>query len=90
MFAQNTYKKLATVLSMSATAITALKTALVIVTATGVTVEAADVTYVSTANGYFLTSSFGILQFIPTLAVLAGGKYVLNKVFSFAPGGGAA
>lgn len=72
-------------LSASGVAV-ALGTSLLTVTSTGVTVEAADVTNVSTANGYYLTSSFEILDFIPTLAVLAGGMYVLNKIFSFVPG----
>lgn len=63
----------------------AISSALVIVTSTGVTVEDADVTNVSTANGYFLTSAFGILKFLGAIAVLAGGMYVLDKIFGFIP-----
>lgn len=67
-------------------AVTAMvTTAMITFTSTGITVETADVTNVSNSNGYFLTSSFEILKFLPTLAVLAGGLYVLNKVFSFVP-----
>lgn len=64
---------------------------MLIVTASGVTVENSDVTQVNDANTIFLTSSFGVLAFLKTLALLAAGMYILNKIFSFVPkwGGGA-
>lgn len=71
-----------------AIALSAVTTALLTVTSTGVSVETADVTNVQTANGYFLSSSFEILKFIPTIAVLAAWMWVLNKVFSFVPKAG--
>lgn len=64
---------------------TAVGTAMLTVSSTGVTVDTADVTNVQTSNGYYLTSSFEILKFLPTLAVLAAGMWVLNKVFGFVP-----
>jgi hypothetical protein len=47
-----------------------------------------DVARVTDATGNFLTSAFEITQFIPVIALLAGGMYVLNKVFSFVPSSG--
>jgi len=66
-------------------AISALSTALLTVTSTGVTVEDTDVTNISTANGYYLTSSFELLKFAGVIAVLAAGMWVLNKIFGIIP-----
>lgn len=50
-----------------------------------VTVEAADVTQITSANNVFLTSAFEMLKFIPTIAALAAGFYILNKIFGLIP-----
>lgn len=68
-----------------AAAVAVASGAMLTASSTGITVDAADVTNVSNANGYFLSSSFEVTKFLPTLAVLAAGMYVLNKVFSFVP-----
>lgn len=73
------------IMGYGASAVATLTSALVVVSSTGITVETADVTNVSEANGYFLTSAFGILKFLAPIAVLAGGIYVLDKIFSFIP-----
>lgn len=75
------------IMGLGTIAATSVAGALVIVTSSGVTVEDSDVTNVSTANGYFLTSSFGLLKFLAPIAVLAGGVYVLDKVFALVPHG---
>lgn len=49
------------------------------------TIDTADVTLVNTANSNFLQSAWEVIKFIPTLAMLAWGFYVLNKIFSFVP-----
>ena len=64
---------------------TAISTAMLTATSTGITVDSTDVTNVSNSNGYFLASSFEILKFLPTLAVLGAGMWVLNKIFNFVP-----
>jgi len=51
-------------------------------------VETADITSVNTANSNFLSSAFEILKFIPTIAMVAGWFYVLNKIFSLIPKAG--
>lgn len=68
-----------------ASALAVASGAMLTASSTGITVDTADVTNVSNANGYFLSSSFEVTKFLPTLAVLAAGMYVLNKVFSFVP-----
>lgn len=51
-------------------------------------VESGDITAVNTANSNFLSSAFEILKFIPTIAMVAGWFYVLNKIFSLIPKSG--
>jgi len=46
-------------------------TALITITASGISVGTGDVANVSDANTYFLTSSFEILKFAGVIAVLA-------------------
>lgn len=53
-------------------------------------VDSADITNVNTANSNFLSSAFEILKFVPTIAMVAWGFYVLNKIFSLIPGSGSA
>ena len=65
-----------------------LGTAWLIVTGSGVEVESSDVANVANANTGFLTSIFQITEFIPTIAIMAGWIYLLNKVFSFIPKAG--
>ena len=73
------------ILGMATMVGAAVSTALLTVTASGVTVDSADVTNISTANGYYLTSSFELLKFAGVIAVLAAGTWVLNKIFGIIP-----
>ncbi len=68
-----------------------LVTALSWITTNGswvVTVEAWDVSQITGANNVFLSSAFEMLKFIPTIAALAAGFYILNKIFSLIPKSG--
>jgi hypothetical protein len=63
-------------------------TAWLIVGTGWVQIEPTDVALVQWANEGFLTSAFQIVEFIPTIAIMAGWMYLLNKVFSFVPKSG--
>ena len=58
---------------------------MVTINSTGAVVEAGAVTATSTANNQYLGSSFEILKFLATMAVLAAGMWVLNRIFNFVP-----
>ena len=47
-----------------------------------------DVADITSANNVFLSSAFEMLKFIPTIAALAAGFYILNKIFSLIPKAG--
>lgn len=47
-----------------------------------VTVDSADLTSVSNSVNSLLTTSFETLKFLPYIALIIGGFYLLNKIFS--------
>lgn len=80
------FKFLKTKLGLVGSAIaTAKLTAGLIVTATGVVIEATDLAKITDANAAYLNSAFQVVELLPFIAVLSWGFYVLNKVFSIIP-----
>lgn len=67
---------------------TVVSTAWLIVTSTWVTIESSDITVLTTANGAYLGTAFQSVQFLPTIAIISWGFYILNKLFSIIPSGG--
>lgn len=53
-----------------------------------VTLDSADVTNVSNTAGSYLTTIFQSTQFLPTIWLIAGWLYLLNKVFGVVKFGG--
>ena len=53
-----------------------------------ITVETADTTIANDASTKNLQSMFEIIKFLPTMALIAGGLYVLRAVMSILPGKG--
>lgn len=59
-----------------------------LVTATGVTLEASDLTTLTDANTAYLTTVFQVVQLLPYIAVMAGWWFLVNKLFSIIPSSG--
>ena len=51
-----------------------------------ITVETSDTTIANDASTKNLQSMFEIIKFLPTMALIAGGMYVLRAVMSILPG----
>jgi len=67
------------------TAVTAVTTAGLTVSNTGVTIDSADLVKVGDANSAYLSSAFQVVELLPYIAVIAGGFFVLNKLFGILP-----
>jgi len=53
-----------------------------------IVVETADITLANDASTKTLGSMFEIIKFLPTMALIAGGMFVLGKVMGILPSGG--
>lgn len=58
-----------------------------VVTSSGVTLEATDISVLNDANTAYLSTVFQVVQLLPYIAVMAWGFYLINKLFGIIPTG---